>query len=62
MKKKVLFEWQTKSTNPGHYFLRLQLETGPPFKAVIRVKRRQDFSAGGGWRVVGDGWRVTGGG
>ena len=22
---------------------------------------RQDFSAGGGWRVTGDGWRVTGG-
>ena len=23
---------------------------------------RQDFSAGGGWRVAGDGWRVTGSG
>ena len=23
---------------------------------------RQDFSAGGGWRVTGGGWRVTGGG
>ena len=24
--------------------------------------KRQDFSAGGGWRVAGDGWRVTGSG
>ena len=32
------------------------------FPAAFPPRLRQDFSAGGGWRVTGDGWRVAGGG
>ena len=37
-RKSTLFECQFnqhESTNLGHYFLRLLLETGPPFYVVI---------------------------
>ena len=39
-RKSTLFECQFnqhESTNWGHYFLRLLLETGPPFYVVIRA-------------------------
>ena len=44
----------------------LSLVTQPGYSVsaspVFSFSYRQDFSAGGGWRVTGDGWRVAGDG